>query len=209
ILTGAIVHVEDALADPEYAQDFARAGGWRSMLAVPMLRGVSPIGAILVMRAQPGPFPEAQIALLKTFADQAVIAVENVRLLNETKEALEQQTPTAEILRGISSSPTDIQPVFDSIAQSAMTLCDAQFSAVFRFDGKLLHLAAHSGWSPAGVDALRREFPIVPDRRSAGGRAILSGAIEPTPNVDADARKALDAVGDNGRLTARGPDPAW
>src|SRR5262249_907365 len=84
-------------------------------------------------------------------------------------------------------------------------LCDAQFSAVFRFDGKLLHLAAHSGWSPADIDALRREFPIAPHRRSAGGRAILSGAVEHIPDVYADAEYALGSVGDLVRSTVAVP----
>src|SRR5262249_28983345 len=180
-------------------------------LAVPLFRESRAIGSLLIRRTEVRPFSDKQIALLETFADQAVIAIENVRLFTELQAsnrelttALDTQTATSEILRVISSSPTDIQPVFDSIAQSAMELCDAQFSAVFRFDGKLLHFAAHSGWSPAGVDALRREFPIVPHRRSAGGRAILSGAVVHIPDVYADAEYALGAVGDILRSTVAG-----
>ena len=157
ILTRAVVHVEDVLADPDYAQHVGRLGGFRGVLAVPMLREGSPVGAIVVIRAQPGPFSATHIELLKTFADQAVIAVENVRLFTELEarnrdltETLEQQTATAEILGVISSSPTDVQPVFDSIAQSAKRLCSGEFAWVFRFDGQLLHFAAHHGLSPAG-----------------------------------------------------------
>src|SRR5262249_19078112 len=199
------VHIPDVQADPEYAWSVTEVEPLRTLLGVPMLKGAELVGVIITQKREVAPFTEKQIALVETFADQAVIAIENVRLFNETKEALERQTATAEILQVISSSPTDIQPVFESIAESAMELCDAQFSAVFRFDGKLLHFAAHSGWSPAGVDALRREFPIVPHRRSAGGRAILSGAVVHIPDVYADAEYALGAVGDILRSTVAVP----
>src|SRR5437667_232180 len=149
ILTRAVVHVEDVLADPEYAQHVGRAGGFRGVLAVPMVRDGSPIGAIVVIRGQPGPFSAGQIELLKTFADQAVIAIENVRLFKELEartgdltEALEQQTASSEILRVISSSPTDLQPVLDTIATTAAQLCDAHNGAIFRFDGEVFRPAA-------------------------------------------------------------------
>src|SRR5215468_7108685 len=110
ILTGSVVHIPDIREDPEYElQALARANDFGCVLSVPMLRDGQPIGAITVGREAARPFPNEQIELLKTFADQAVIAIENVRLFNETKEALEQQTATAEILRVISSSPTDLQ----------------------------------------------------------------------------------------------------
>jgi two-component system, NtrC family, sensor kinase len=188
-------------------------------VVVPLLRHDEAIGTIAVARRELGGFTDDEIALLKTFADQAVIAIGNVRLFTELQqrnealtqahaqvsEALEQQTATSEILHVISSSPTDIQPVFDAIARSAMQLCDAQFSTVFRFDGKLLHFAAHCGWSPGGVDALRRAFPIMPHRGSAGGRAILSGAVEHIPDVHADPDYALAAVGEFLRSTVAVP----
>src|SRR5262249_16931117 len=142
----------------------------RAQLSVPLMQDGVAIGTISLRRTETRLFTERQVALLQTFADQAVIAIENVRLFTELQEkntaltqahaqvteSLEQQTATSEILRVISSSPTDVQPVFESIARSAKELCDAKFSTVFRFDGRLLHLAAHFGWSPAGVDALRR-----------------------------------------------------
>src|SRR5262249_32923546 len=122
ILTGDVVNIADVQADPEYATDLAVAGGWRSILNVPMLREGKPIGPIGVIRGQAGRFSDAQVELLQTFADQAVIAIENVRLFNETKEALERQTATADILRVISQSQTDVQPVFEAIADSALRL---------------------------------------------------------------------------------------
>jgi hypothetical protein len=115
-----------------------------------MLRDGQAIGSLSVGRAVPGAFSDRQIALLKTFADQAVIAIENVRVFQELEarndeltEALGHQSATGEILRVISGSPTDAQPVFDTIAQSAARFCEAQFCFVFRFDGELLHFVAH------------------------------------------------------------------
>ena len=129
-----------------------------------MLREGAPIGVIIVARAEAGPFSDTEIELLKTFADQAVIAVENVRLFKELEarngdltEALEQQTATAEILRVISRSPTDVQPVFDTIAESAVRLVRRDSSArVFRFDGELIHFVAQNNYSPEALAELHR-----------------------------------------------------
>ena len=104
----------------------------------------------------------------------------------ELTEALEQQTATSEILRVISSSPTDVQPVFDTIAQSAARLCKARFCHVFRFDGELMHFAASHGLTPEGIEALRRLYPLAPGRATAAGRSILSGTVEEIPDVHAD-----------------------
>ena len=179
VLTRAVVHVHDLLEDPEYPRDLALAGGWRSALSVPMLRDGNPIGAINVIRAEPSPFSDKQIALLQIFADQAVIAIENVRLFTELEEknralteahaqvteALEQQTATSEILRVISSSPTDVQPVFDAIAESSRRLCDAFTGSVFRFDGSL-HPLRRSQRSRAGSDRDHaRALPGSPEPR--------------------------------------------
>src|SRR5262249_15221313 len=126
MLERRIVHVRDLEDEPEFkgALQLGRAGGYRSVVFVPMLRDNEPIGAIGLTRREGG-FTDNQIALLKTFADQAVIAIENVRLFNETKDALDRQTATSEILRVISSSPTNVQPTFEAIAESATRLCGA------------------------------------------------------------------------------------
>jgi signal transduction histidine kinase len=183
----AVIHVEDVLADPRYqAKNAARAGGWRGALAVPMFRGTEVIGVIFVGRSTARLFTDSQIELLKTFADQAVIAVENVRLFNETKEALEQQTATAEILRVISSSPTDLQPVFDAIVRTAARLCEANYGFLARYDGTSITIAAHSGATDAEIAVVRRGYPMAPTPASLAGRAILERAMVHIPDVRSD-----------------------
>ena len=144
------------------------------------------IGALYVIRRPPQPFTDKEVTLLKTFADQAVIAIQNVRLFNETKEALEQQTATAEILRVISGSPTDVQPVFDAIAERARLLCGARVGATTRFDGELLHLVGYHGASPEGEAAMRAAFPMKPGRGSINARTILAKAPVQIADVDLD-----------------------
>ena len=172
ILDGAVVHIPDALADPEYDQSVAQAVQFRSIVGVPMLRDGASIGAITVSRAEARPFTETEIALLKTFADQAVIAIENVRFFNETKEALEQQTATGEILRVISSSPIDVQPVMDAVAESAARLCGAEDVLIQRIAGNGLRPAAHYGvlLSP---DPRRSQFVMPVSAEFVAGRAVL------------------------------------
>jgi two-component system, NtrC family, sensor kinase len=188
ILRRAVVHIPDVEVDPEFAlRAQSRVVGYRSGLWVPMMREGAPIGVVAVARAQPVPFADNQIELLKTFAAQAVIAIENVRLFNETKEALEQQTATAEILRVIASSPTDVQPVFDAIAERAMHLCGASTGGVTRFDGELVHISALANVDPEAAAAIRSAFPMPPSHRSAGARAVLTHSIVHIPDVGEDA----------------------
>jgi len=133
------IHIHDVLPllDTEYPEAKARqqVTGTRAALVVPLLREGVAIGTIQLRRSEARPFSDKQIGLLKTFADQAVIAIENVRLFNELKESLEQQTATSEILGVIASSPTDIQPVLDVVAENAARLCDAVDAQIFRVDG--------------------------------------------------------------------------
>jgi GAF domain-containing protein len=185
ILTRSAVHVPDT-EEPSAVELIRQSGrlmGFRSLVTVPMLRGSEAVGAIGVYRRDPGRFSDAEAELLKTFADQAVIAIENVRLFNETKEALEQQTATSEILSVISSSPTDVQPVFDAIVESAARLCDGVFAGVFRFDGALMHHAAGRGVTPAVLETYRRIYPMPPSRTQISGRAVLTCAIVHIPDL--------------------------
>src|SRR6266545_967291 len=188
--------VSDMEVDPRVDAEMrpvARARGYRSMLQVPMLREDTPLGLISVTRREPGPFADEEIALLQTFADQAVISIENVRLFTELEasnrdltRALDQQTATAEILRVISSSPTDIQPVFDAIVESAVRLCEARLGAVFRLDGELVRLAAHHNFSETQLALLQAKYPMTPSLGHISGRAILTGTALQIPDIMAD-----------------------
>ncbi|MCH7916263.1 MAG: GAF domain-containing protein, partial [Deltaproteobacteria bacterium] len=161
------VHIPDVLADPDYTFPGPRISGIRTLLGVPMLREGVAIGAFSLHRkGEPKPFTDKQIELVTTFADQAVIAIENVRLFNEIKESLEQQTATSEILGVIASSPTDIQPVLDAVAENAARLCGAVDSVILRSEGDVLRAVAKYGSVPVP------EFlPL--SRGSPGGRAVL------------------------------------
>jgi two-component system, NtrC family, sensor kinase len=199
----APLNIADAHTDPRLP-DAQRAAapvrGYRSVVAVPLLRHDEAIGAIAVNRREPGGFTADEIALLETFADQAVIAIENARLLSELQErnealtqahaqvseALEQQTATSEILRVISRAQTDLQPVFDTIISNAVRLCDGLFGSLYRFDGEMLHPAAQHNYTPEALEALRRVFPARPTRGLMTGRAILDRAVVHIPDIEVD-----------------------
>ena len=151
-----------------------------------MLRHDEAVGAISVTRRDPGGFTDDEIALLKTFADQAVIAIENVRLFNELEGRNRDLTATSEILRVISQSPTDVQPVFETIVRSAVRLCDGLFSALLQFDGELLHLVAHHNYTPEALEEVHRVFPARPTRTLFAGRAILERAVVHIPDFELD-----------------------
>jgi two-component system NtrC family sensor kinase len=180
VLERRAFHVTDLQAEaaefPEGSAN-ARRFGHRTTLSVPLLREGRAIGAIQLRRPEADRFTNKQVALLETFADQAVIAIENVRLFNETKEALEQQTATSEILRVISSSPTDVQPVFETIAEHAMRLCEGAVGNVCRFDGELVHLAATTNVDPDGVTAIKGAFPMPLGPQSAATRTVLTRTL--------------------------------
>jgi GAF domain-containing protein len=168
-------------------------GGARSALVVALRKDGALLGALTVYRKEVRPFTDKQIALVQNFAAQAVIAIENARLLNELRQSLEQQTATAEVLRVISDSPTNVQPVFDSIAESAVRLCDGQFSFVVRFDGKVTNFASCFGLSAEGLDVFRSLFPRAAGDDTVAGRAILRRAIVEVPDVEIDAAYGVQA----------------
>src|SRR5207253_3127418 len=137
----------------------ARAAGARAMAGTPLRRDGKAIGALVVHRDRPKPFTAEELTLLQSFADQAAIAIENARLFNETKEALERQTATADILKVIASSPSDVQPVFEAIAERSNRLIDGFSTAVFRFVDGAVHLEALTSVDAAGDETVRASYP--------------------------------------------------
>jgi two-component system NtrC family sensor kinase len=163
-LEGKTVQIVDILADPEYTfTEVQKLGRGRATLAVPLLREATPIGALGLQRTEPRPYSPKQIELVETFAAQAVIAIENTRLFNETKEALERQTATADILKVIASSPSDVQPVFDAIAERSKRLVDALSTTVFRLVDGMMHLRAFTPTTPEADATLQAMFPAAVD----------------------------------------------
>src|SRR5262247_3039110 len=171
VIDRTTVHVHDITAefDGEFPESrlLQQHTGARTILCTPLLRQGTPIGVITIRRTEVRPFSEKQIALLKTFADQAVIAIENVRLFQELKESLEQQTATSEILGVIASSPTDVQPVLDTIAENAARVCGASDAVIRRLDGDMLPAVAHYGSLSGGLDLISL------NRGSMAGRAVI------------------------------------
>ena len=180
ILDGQTIHIHDnRIRRGEDVPQAVQRLGIRTALAVPLMREGVPVGAIMIRRTEVRPFTAAQIKLLETFADQAVIAIENVRLFNELKESLEQQTATSEILGVIASSPTDIQPVLDVVAESAARLCESKNAVIFRLDGDVLRLAAIYGPVPIPPTEipLSRALPVC--------RAVLDRQTIHVPDIAA------------------------
>ena len=201
------VHVRDIEAAESalpVSRERAMRSGWRTALAAPLLRDDSALGGIMLRRSDVRPFSDAQIALLETFANQAMIAIENTRLFKELEDrnreldlALEQQTATGEVLRVIASSPTDLQTVLDTVAENAARLCGAANATIRRADGDVLRRVASYGWRPPN-----EVVPIAPD--TVNGRAFLErhtvhiGDLENQTGI----RGCRPRVG-------RGQDPFW
>jgi GAF domain-containing protein len=164
-IEGRPVHIDDVAVVPGYPEPLIRLGKQRTSLGVPLLRDGETIGLIQLSRQRVEPFTERQIALASPFADQAVIAIENTRLLTDQREALEQQTATAEVLQVINASPGELKPVFEALLEKAMRLCGAAFGSLYIYDGSRFHSAAQRGVPPA-YSAVREKTP--PSGRSGG-----------------------------------------
>jgi GAF domain-containing protein len=197
LLEGKSVQVADVFDDPEYAyREFARHGGFRTILGVPLVREGSPIGLFVLHRAVVRPFTDKQIKLVETFADQAVIAIENARLLNELRqrttelsEALEQQTATADVLKVISRSQFDLQLVLDNLIQTATSLCGAKRGVIFRRDGDLYRAVAFYNATPELIEFVR-SHPIVPGRHTITARVALERRVIHVADLQEDAEYA-------------------
>ena len=191
IRTRSVCHVADVLSDPQYQlKDTARIAGFRGCLGVPMVRDEQVIGAIFVARRQPGLFSDAQVQLLKTFADQAVIAIENVRLFKEIKYSLEQQTATADVLKIISRSTFDLRTVLQTLVESAARFCDADKASIIREKDGVFYAAEAYGYSREFLDYIKN-IPIKAERGSASGRALVEGRVVHITDAAADPEYTL------------------
>jgi signal transduction histidine kinase len=198
--TGQIVHFPDVLADPSYRfSEGQRLGGYRAMLSVPLLREQDVIGVFSIGRTEPEGFTDRQIELVQTFADQAVIAIQNFRLFEEVqarteelRESLQQQTATADVLKVISRSTFDLQTVLQTLVESAARLSEADKATITRQRDGVFYRAESHGFSDEFMNYVRT-VPIVPDRSSATGRALLEGTIIHIPDVETDTEYTFEA----------------
>jgi GAF domain-containing protein len=201
-LEGKAVQVLDVLIDPEYEfTEAARIGGFRTLLAIPLMREGIPIGVIALQRKAVLPFTDRQIELVETFADQAVIAIENVRLFDELQartddlsESLQQQTATADVLKVISRSAFDLKSVLQTLVESAARLCDADKGTITRQIDGVFYRAESYGF-PAEVMERWTKMAVTPERSNAAGRALLEGRTVHIPDADADPDYTFDTAG--------------
>jgi signal transduction histidine kinase len=186
LLDGKTIHLPDVTRDPEYKHELAQKAGFRTVLGVPLLREGTAIGVIVLTRSRRRPFNEKQIELVTTFADQAVIAIENVRLFEaeqqrtrELTESLEQQTATSELLSVISRSKFELQPILQSVVDTAARLCRAEQSMIYRLEGGVYRFAAAASGQliPPAYLEIERQTPISPGPGTVVGRAAMKRRV--------------------------------
>ena len=182
ILERRTIHIPDVQADSEYNYAVRDAHPIRTVLAVPMLRGDELVGTITIYKLESKPFTDKQISLVETFSDQAVIAIQNAQLFNETQKSLEQQTAISEVLNVISRSQSALQPVLDIIIKTAARLCQADYAIVWNLDGDVFQLAAVNEID-ADFAAFAKENPPTLDRKTSAGRSVLEKRTIHIPDV--------------------------
>jgi GAF domain-containing protein len=195
------VHIADVLNDAKYLDLpsgysgalLPKLAGARTILAVPMLKDGDLIGIISIYRQEVRPFTDKQIELVSTFAAQAVIAIENARLLNELRESLDRQTATSEVLSVISSSPGELKPVFDAMLESATRICEAKFGILYRFDGTALHVAAAVGTPPELNEFQKQRGPFQPRPGTQMARVVQTKRVDHTADALSNADTASSA----------------
>jgi signal transduction histidine kinase len=197
-----VVQIADITADQAYFErepariEVVELGGFRAVLSVPLLKDNEVIGTFNIFRQEPGPFTDKQIALAINFASQAVIAIENARLLNELRESLDRQTATSEVLSVISSSPGELEPVFQAMLENATRICEAKFGTLFRFDGDAFHFAAEVGAPLEYAEFNRRRGPFQPVPGGQLERVMLTKQVSHTADA---ADPTIPSIG--GRLS--------
>ena len=199
-------HIDPSMADWP-GLPLARAAGTRTMCGTPLRREGTAIGALIVYRDRQLPFTEEELALLQSFADQAVIAIENARLFNETSDALARQTATADILKVIASSPSDVQPVFDVIVERAVRLCGGRMGRVYRYDDGIIYMVAGHGLSEPALNKVQQVFPRPAADDTTAGRAIQSRRPNFVADIKSDqsvpplSRQMIEALGTRSQVT--------
>jgi GAF domain-containing protein len=194
LLEKKTVHVSDIQADPDYElSDLVTLGGYRTLLGVPLLHQGDPIGVLVLIQSIVRPFTDKQIELATTFADQAVIAIENTRLLNELRESLEQQTVSADVLKTISRSTFDLQVVLDALTESVAQLCGADMATIARHKGDAYHYATVYKFPP-DLEEYLKSIPFTPGRGSVIGRTLLEGRVIHLQDVLADPEYTMGEV---------------
>jgi signal transduction histidine kinase len=198
----SVIQIVDRATEPDPSPSVRYAGA-RSSIVVPLLKQSDLVGAFFIYRTEVRPFTDKQIALVQNFAAQAVIAIENTRLLNELRQSLEQQTATADVLRVISSSPGDLEPVFEAMLENATRICDAKFGTLFRYDGEFFHRVAGIGTPAALVKFQEKRGPFKPETSIRLGRLLRTKSVdhvvdelsEPEPGPSAKFGGARSVVG--------------